>query len=59
MSIDFFVENPSQRRVILDGLNSKRRSYQRWLTTPDVWQPLYDDAPDGEWVTTLPIEFLP
>lgn len=59
MSIDFFVENPGRRRVILDGLNSKKRSYQRWLTTPEVWVPLYDGAPDAEWVTALPIELLP
>ncbi|WP_342078209.1 vWA domain-containing protein [Yoonia sp. SS1-5] len=59
MSADFWIENPGQRRVILDGLNSKKRSYQRWLTTPDVWVPLYEGAPDSEWVTALPIEFLP
>lgn len=59
MSEASWTENPGERRVILDKLQSKLRSYQRWLSSPDVWVPLFDDAPDSEWVTAMPIEFLP
>lgn len=59
LSADWWANNPGERRVILDGLASKQRAYQRWLTTPDVWVPLYEGAPDAEWVTTLPMELLP
>lgn len=54
-----WLSNPGERQVVLDGLTSKLRSYRRWLTSPEVWQPLFPDAPDSEWVTALPVEFLP
>lgn len=59
MSLDSWAESPGERRVILDGLNSNLQTYRRFLSTPDYWVPLYEDAPDSEWVTALPIELLP
>lgn len=58
-SQDRWLANPGERQVVLDGLGSKLRSYRRWLGSPEVWQPLFDGAPDSEWVTALPVEFLP
>ncbi|WP_166507148.1 hypothetical protein [Frigidibacter mobilis] len=58
-NIDRWIENAGERQVVIDGLSSKLRSYRRWLSSRDVWVPLYDNAPDSEWVTAMPVEFLP
>lgn len=56
---DRWMENPGERREIIDGLYSKLAGYRRRLNAPEVWQQLFPAAPDGEHVTTIPIEFLP
>ena len=58
-SEDRWMENPGERREIVDGLYSKLSSYRRRLADPEIWQALFPDAPPGEHVTTIPIEFLP
>lgn len=58
-NLDRWIENAGERQVVIDGLNSKLRSYRRWLSSGDVWVPLYEGAPDSEWVTAMPVEFLP
>ncbi len=52
-------ESAVERRNILDGLNQKLVLYRKWLLDPNVWTPLYDDAPDGEWVYAMPFDVLP
>lgn len=47
------------RRSILDGLRQKLVQYRKWLLDPDVWTPLYDDAPDGDYVFAMPFDVLP
>lgn len=47
------------RRSILDGMRQKLAQYRRWLFDQSVWTPLYDSAPDGEWVFAMPFDVLP
>lgn len=54
-----WMESAGERREIIDELVSKLSSYQRRLNDPSVWHALFEGAPDGEHVTTLPIQFVP
>ena len=58
-SEDRWMENPGERREIIDGLYSKLAAYQRRLNSPPIWHALFEGAPDGDHVTTIPIQFLP
>ena len=47
------------RRRIIDDLRGRFLLYERWHDDPDLWVPLYDNAPDGEHVFAMPFEALP
>ena len=47
------------RRQIIDDLRGRFLLYERWHDDPDLWVPLYDNAPDGEHVFAMPFEALP
>lgn len=46
-------------RALLETLKSKIELYERIYNTPAKWVPLHPGAPDGEWVTTIPLRDLP
>ncbi|MEM9318453.1 MAG: vWA domain-containing protein [Pseudomonadota bacterium] len=54
-----FRQSGMQRRVILDSLRQKLAQYGRWLRDPDAWTPLFEGAPDGEYVFAMPFDVLP
>ncbi|MEM9433020.1 MAG: vWA domain-containing protein [Pseudomonadota bacterium] len=47
------------RRPIVDGLFQKQIQYVKWLQDSSVWTPLYEGAPDGEYVFAMPFDVLP
>ncbi len=47
------------RRLIIDDLRGRFLLYERWHDDPDLWVPLYEDAPDGEHVYAMPFGALP
>ncbi|MEM7721244.1 MAG: vWA domain-containing protein [Pseudomonadota bacterium] len=59
MDADTWRQSGMQRRQILDGLRQKLAQYGRWLRDPDVWTPLFNGAPDGEYVFAMPFDVLP
>ena len=54
-----WAQSAMNRRQILDGMRQKLVQYRKWLLNPDVWTPLYDGAPDGEYVFAMPFDVLP
>ncbi|MFK7754135.1 MAG: vWA domain-containing protein [Sedimentitalea sp.] len=52
-------QSAMNRRQILDGIRQKLVQYRKWLLNPDVWTPLYANAPDGEYVFAMPFDVLP
>ena len=54
-----WAQSAMNRRSILDGMRQKLTQYRKWLLDPDVWVPLYKDAPDGEYVFAMPFDVLP
>ncbi|MEC7256673.1 MAG: VWA domain-containing protein, partial [Pseudomonadota bacterium] len=56
---DRWAQSAMNRRQILDGMRQKLVQYRKWLLNPDVWTPLYDGAPDGEYVFAMPFDVLP
>ncbi|MEX0282136.1 MAG: vWA domain-containing protein [Arenibacterium sp.] len=52
-------QSAMNRFQILDGMRQKLTQYRKWLLDPTVWTPLYDDAPDGEYVFAMPFDVLP
>lgn len=56
---DRWAQSAMNRRAILDGMRQKLVQYRKWLLDPEVWTPLYDDAPDGEHVFAMPFDVLP
>lgn len=52
-------QSAMNRRSILDGMRQKLVQYRKWLLDPAVWTPLYDGAPDGEYVFAMPFDVLP
>ena len=49
----------TERRRIIDDLRSRFLLYERWHDDPGIWVPLYEGAPDGEYVYAMPFEALP
>ena len=47
------------RRQIIDDLRGRFLLYERWHDDPDLWVPLYENAPDGEHVYAMPFGALP
>lgn len=56
---DRWAQSAMNRRAILDGMRQKLVQYRKWLLDPEVWTPLYDNAPDGEFVFAMPFDVLP
>lgn len=56
---DRWAQSAMNRRAILDGMRQKLAQYRKWLLDPKVWTPLYDGAPDGEYVFAMPFDVLP
>ncbi|MBK0326925.1 VWA domain-containing protein [Rhodobacteraceae bacterium F11138] len=56
---DRWAQSAMNRRAILDGMRQKLVQYRKWLLDPAVWTPLYDGAPDGEYVFAMPFDVLP
>ncbi len=56
---DRWAQSAMNRRAILDGMRQKLAQYRKWLLDPAVWTPLYDGAPDGEFVFAMPFDVLP
>ncbi|WP_458877519.1 vWA domain-containing protein [Arenibacterium sp. CAU 1754] len=56
---DRWAQSAMNRRQILDGMRQKLTQYRKWLLNPQVWTPLYDGAPDGEYVFAMPFDVLP
>lgn len=54
-----WAQSAMNRRSILDGMRQKLVQYRKWLLDPQVWTPLYDGAPDGEYVFAMPFDVLP
>ncbi|GHF63573.1 vWA domain-containing protein [Seohaeicola zhoushanensis] len=54
-----WAQSAMNRRQILDGMRQKLVQYRKWLLNPDVWTPLFDGAPDGEYVFAMPFDVLP
>ena len=54
-----WAQSAMNRRQILDGMRQKLVQYRKWLLDPDIWTPLYDGAPDGEYVFAMPFDVLP
>ncbi|MFD3189416.1 vWA domain-containing protein [Sedimentitalea sp. HM32M-2] len=54
-----WAQSAMNRRAILDGMRQKLVQYRKWLLDPAVWTPLYDGAPDGEYVFAMPFDVLP
>jgi hypothetical protein len=54
-----WAQSAMVRRPIIDGMRQKLVQYRKWLLDPDVWTPLYDEAPDGEYVFAMPFDVLP
>ena len=54
-----WAQSAMNRRAILDGMRQKLTQYRKWLLDPQVWTPLYDGAPDGEYVFAMPFDVLP
>ncbi|MCB1341140.1 MAG: VWA domain-containing protein [Pseudooceanicola sp.] len=54
-----WAQSAMNRRQILDGMRQKLVQYRKWLLDPAVWTPLYDGAPDGEYVFAMPFDVLP
>lgn len=52
-------QSAMNRRAILDGMRQKLVQYRKWLLDPAVWTPLYQGAPDGEYVFAMPFDVLP
>lgn len=52
-------QSAMMRRSILDGMRQKLVQYRKWLFDPTVWTPLYEGAPDGEYVFAMPFDVLP
>jgi hypothetical protein len=59
ISQDDFVSSPMFRRPIVDNLYQKQVQYLKWLQDSSVWTPLYEGAPDGEYVFAMPFDVLP
>ena len=47
------------RRQIIDDLRGRFLLYERWHDDPELWVPLYENAPDGEHVYAMPFGALP
>ena len=47
------------RRQIIDDLRGRFLLYERWHDDPNLWVPLFENAPDGEHVFAMPFEALP
>jgi hypothetical protein len=43
----------------VDNLYQKQVQYLKWLQDSSVWTPLYEGAPDGEYVFAMPFDVLP
>jgi serine/threonine-protein kinase PpkA len=56
---DRWAQSAMNRRAILDGMRQKLVQYRKWLLDPAVWTPLYEGAPDGEYVFAMPFDVLP
>lgn len=56
---DRWAQSAMNRRQILDGMRQKLAQYRKWLLDPGVWTPLWDGAPDGEYVFAMPFDVLP
>ncbi|MDK3075221.1 vWA domain-containing protein [Sedimentitalea sp. JM2-8] len=56
---DRWAQSAMNRRAILDGMRQKLVQYRKWLLDPDVWTPLFEDSPDGEYVFAMPFDVLP
>lgn len=54
-----WAQSAMNRRSILDGMRQKLAQYRKWLLDPTVWVPLYEGAPDGEYVFAMPFDVLP
>ncbi len=52
-------QSAMNRRQILDGMRQKLTQYRKWLLDPAIWTPLWDGAPDGEYVFAMPFDVLP
>ena len=52
-------QSAMNRFQILDGIRQKLTQYRKWLLDPNVWTPLYENAPDGEYVFAMPFDVLP
>ncbi len=55
----YWQSSAMNRRSILDGMRQKLAQYRKWLLDPDVWTPLYEGAPDGDYVFAMPFDVLP
>lgn len=55
----YWQSSAMNRRSILDGMRQKLAQYRKWLLDPTVWTPLYEGAPDGEYVFAMPFDVLP
>ena len=54
-----WVQSAMNRRSILDGMRQKLTQYRKWLLDPTIWVPLYEGAPDGDYVFAMPFDVLP
>lgn len=54
-----WAQSAMVRRPILDGMRQKLTQYRKWLLDSGVWTPLYEGAPDGEYVFAMPFDVLP
>lgn len=54
-----WAESAMMRRSMIDGMRQKLTQYRKWLFDSAVWTPLYDGAPDGEYVFAMPFDVLP
>lgn len=51
--------SPSRERLLVDSLESKIVALDRIHNDSDRWVAPYTEAPDGEYVTTVPLSVLP
>jgi hypothetical protein len=47
------------QRQLIDGLQAKLAFYEDWHNTPANWTAPYEGAPDGEYVSALPLSQMP
>lgn len=56
---DWKAMGGGKQRQLLDGLQRKLAFYDEWHNTPANWTAPYEGAPDGEYVTALPLDAMP